>query len=142
MLSINISETIWTVINFFLLLFVLKKFLFDPILKVMDAREAKISAGTEAAQKAQAALEENARSLDEQKADAQRKAAALVSESEMADSRRTAETCAKAREDADALQKQGEERLQELRTEEKAALDARTPELAALLAAQLLGEEE
>ena len=58
MLSINISETIWTVINFFLLLFVLKRFLFDPILKVMDAREAKINAGTEAAQKAQAALEE------------------------------------------------------------------------------------
>ena len=57
-------------------------------------------------------------------------------------SRRTGEAYAKAREDADALQKQGEERLQELRAEEKAALDAKTPELAALLAAQLLGEEE
>ena len=142
MLSINISETIWTVINFFLLLFVLKRFLFDPILKVMDAREAKISAGTEAAQKAQAALEENARSLDEQKLSAEREAASLLSESAETDSRRTGEAYAKAREDADALQKQGEERLQELRAEEKAALDAKTPELAALLAAQLLGEEE
>ena len=142
MLSINISETIWTVINFFLLLFVLKRFLFDPILKVMDAREAKINAGTEAAQKAQAALEENARALDEQKRGAEREAASLLRESEMADSRRTDEAYAKARENAEALQKQGTERLQERRTEEEAALRAKTPELAALLAAQLLGEEE
>lgn len=142
MLSINISETIWTVINFFLLLFVLKRFLFDPILKVMDAREAKINAGAEAMQKAQTALEDNARALDEQKREAQREAAALLSESEMADSRRTAEAYAKAREDAEALQKQDEERLQERRAQEEAALSAKTPELAALLAAQLLGEEE
>ena len=33
MLSINASELIWTIINFFLLFFVLKHFLFDPLLK-------------------------------------------------------------------------------------------------------------
>ena len=31
MLSINISELIWTIINFFLLFFLLKRFLFDPV---------------------------------------------------------------------------------------------------------------
>lgn len=142
MLSINISETIWTVINFFLLLFVLKRFLFDPILKVMDARQAKIDAGSEAERKMQAALEENARTLDEQKSEARREAAALVNEAAEADSRRTVAAFTKAQEDAAALQQQGEERLQALHAEEAAVLSAKTPELAALLASQLLSEEE
>lgn len=142
MLSINISETIWTVINFFLLLFVLKKFLFDPILGVMDARQAKIDAGAEAQREAEAALAENARELDEQKAEARRQAAALVKESEEADARRTADAYLKAREEAGTLREQGEKRLQDRRAEEESALRAGTPELAALLAAHLLGEEE
>ena len=37
MLSINISELIWTIINFFLLYFVLKRFLFDPVGKPDNA---------------------------------------------------------------------------------------------------------
>ena len=142
MLSINVSETIWTVINFFLLLFVLKRFLFEPILKVMDAREAKIDAGHEADKRMQDALEENARELEEQKREAQTHAAAIVSEAAEADTRRTAEAYARAREAAEAMQKQGEELLRQRRAEEEAALNAKTPELAALLAAQLLGEEE
>ena len=44
-MSINVSEVIWTIICFFALLFVLKKFLFDPLIKFMDQRQAGIDAG-------------------------------------------------------------------------------------------------
>ena len=47
MLSINISELIWTVINFFLLFFLLRHFLYKPICEHMDARQARIDAGLE-----------------------------------------------------------------------------------------------
>ena len=67
MLSINISELIWTIINFFLLFFVLKRFLFGPLLSFMDARQAKIDAGTEAQREAQARLDENAQDLARRK---------------------------------------------------------------------------
>lgn len=42
MLSINISEVVWTLILFVILVFILDRVLFKPILKVMDEREAKI----------------------------------------------------------------------------------------------------
>ena len=41
-MSINISELIWTVICFFVLLVVLKKLLFDPLVSFMAARDARI----------------------------------------------------------------------------------------------------
>lgn len=41
-MSINVSEVIWTIVCFFVLLFVLKKFLFDPLIKFMDQRQANI----------------------------------------------------------------------------------------------------
>ena len=142
MLSINISETIWTVINFFLLLFVLKKFLFDPVSRFMDERQARIDAGLEAERQARESLAENARSMAAQKADARREAAALLNETETEDAKRTAEAYVRARENADAIRKKGEEKLQKRSEREAEELAAKTPELAVVLAAHLLHEEE
>ena len=47
-MSINISELIWTVICFFVLLVVLKKLLFDPLVSFMAARDARIQDGISA----------------------------------------------------------------------------------------------
>lgn len=141
MISINVSELIWTVINFFLLLFLLKHFLYTPILRFMEQRQARIDAGLEAERQAKTALEENARELSEQKAEARREAAAFLNESETEDARRAAEAYAEARDAAAALQRSGEADLQQRQARETGELSAKTPELAALLAAHLLGEE-
>ena len=53
-MSIQPSVLIWTVISFFVLYFVLKKFLFTPILEVMDKREEKINTAKSARQTIQA----------------------------------------------------------------------------------------
>ena len=47
MLSINISELIWGIINFFLLYFLLKRFLYTPLISFMDKRKERIEAGYE-----------------------------------------------------------------------------------------------
>ena len=52
-MSITVSLSIWTVINFFLLFFVLKHFLFDPVTKFMDERNKKIHDGLEEGKNAQ-----------------------------------------------------------------------------------------
>ncbi len=142
MLSINISELIWTIINFFLLFFVLRRFLFKPLLSFMDARQAKIDAGTEAEREAKARLAENERDLAEQKAQTRLEAAELLDRAAKEDARRTAEAYARARDEADALQKAGEAELQDRHAQESEELKAGEPELAALLAAHLLGEGE
>ena len=55
MLSINISELIWTIINFFLLYFVLKRFLFTPVCRLLDERQEKIDASLNEEKQAQEA---------------------------------------------------------------------------------------
>ena len=56
-MSINISELIWTVICFFVLLVVLKKLLFDPLVSFMAARDARIQDGISAGRTAQQQLD-------------------------------------------------------------------------------------
>ncbi|MBE6989991.1 MAG: ATP synthase F0 subunit B [Ruminococcaceae bacterium] len=64
-LSINVSEVIWTIICFFTLLFVLKTFLFDPLTRHMDERQSRIDAGREEARRAQEARDEAAAAAEE-----------------------------------------------------------------------------
>ena len=73
-MSINISELIWTVICFFVLLVVLKKLLFDPLVSFMAARDARIQDGLNAGRTAQQQLDAAARTRSE----AQRKQAAAA----------------------------------------------------------------
>ncbi len=142
MLSINASELIWTIINFFLLFFVLKHFLFDPLLRFMDARQARIDAGLEAEREARERLAENERDLAEQKAQTRREAADILERAAAEDAKRASEAYSKARGEAAAMQEAGETELKDRSEREREELKAGEAELAALLAARLLGEEE
>ena len=52
-MSINISELIWTVVCFFILFFVLKKLFFDPLIRFLDQRQARLDAAAEESKRAQ-----------------------------------------------------------------------------------------
>lgn len=95
MLSINISELILTIINFLLLCFLLKKFLYDPIIKFMDERDARIEAAAklvkdaeanktrveaEIVEKREQVREEARRIVNDGKADDEHKRTAMISE--------------------------------------------------------------
>lgn len=138
MLSINFSELFWGIFNFFLLLFLLNRFLYKPLIKFMDDRKARIDAGLDEEKKAleeeqanndgiEAALDEKrveAKSIIE-KAGAEDKASHSQAISE---ARSDAEkTVLDARENAAKVEKQLEERVKQ-----------QSPELARLLADKLL----
>jgi len=137
-LSINFSELFWGIFNFFLLLFLLNRFLYKPLIKFMDERKARIDAGLDEEKKAleeeqanndgiEAALDEKrveAKSIIE-KAGAEDKASHSQAISE---ARSDAEkTVIDARENAAKVEKQLEERVKQ-----------QSQELARLLADKLL----
>ena len=142
MISINISELIWTVINFFLLLFLLKRFLYTPILRFTAERQARIDAGLEAERAARAQLAENEERLAGKKAESRQEAKRIVQRVEQAASQRREEALRQAREEADEARKREADRLELQRREEAERLTMAQGELAQLLAGRLLGEEQ
>lgn len=142
MLSINISELIWTIINFFLLYFLLKRFLYDPITRFMDARRERLDDALEKEREAQARVAENDEQIEQEKELRRAEAKKLIAEAAEADKSRNAEAAKAERASDRAAMAETEERLAAESEREKAELDARTKELAAALAQQLLHGEQ
>ena len=139
MLSINLSELIWTIINFFLLYFVLKRFLFDPVCSFMDARQAKIDAGLNAEKQARETVEQNREKLAAEKAEARIEASRILSEAEQDAEKRHAEVLSAARVDAAEKLKAGQTQLAGQSTLDEKTLEKQSGELSALLTQRILG---
>ena len=142
MLSINISELIWTIINFFLLYFLLKRFLFDPVGRHLDERQAKIDAGVNEEREAQAAVQANRDRIAAEKAESRLEANRILAAAEAEDEQLHAERLNAARtQAADDLQK-GREHLEKQNEQEETLLSEKSGELSALLSARILGQED
>ena len=139
--QIFISELIWTVVNFFLLLFLLKRFLFTPVLRFMDARKARIDEKVEKERKAEAKFAENRERLQAEKAKSREEAKNILARSGEEREQRRAAAIAEARAASAQALKDGENALAQKREKTAETLKAATPELAQLLAEQLLSEE-
>lgn len=139
-MSINVSELIWTILCFFVLLFVLKKLLIDPLLKVMDARNANVAEGLEAGRQAQLAREENDEALQQAKKDAAQQANVLVQEAKSADEKARQAAVAEAKQSAAQSMKDTREQLHAEEQAVSAELEQELPALVETLAAALLKE--
>ena len=139
-MSINVSELIWTILCFFVLLFVLKKLLIDPLLKVMDARNANVAEGLEAGRQAQLAREENDEALQQAKKDAAQQASVLVQEAKSADEKARQAAVAEAKQSAAQSMKDTREQLHAEEQAVSAELEQELPALVETLAAALLKE--
>ena len=141
MLSINISELIWTIINFFLLYILLKRFLFDPVGKLLDERQAKIDAGLNEEKQAQATVDENRARIEAELTQSRRDASALIGQTEAADKKRRADSISAARDEAKASLEAGTEQLREQDERDEALLREQNAALSALLTDSLLKRE-
>jgi F-type H+-transporting ATPase subunit b len=119
--TVNLGTTVWTTLVFFLLLGILWKFAWGPILAAVDAREKAIqSALDEAARQNQDAarlLEEHRRQL----ADARRQAGDLVAEGKAAGEKVRKDIEERARAEGQAMVERAKH---EIERERDAALDA------------------
>lgn len=141
MISINISELIWTVINFFLLFFLLNRFLYKPVISFMEGRQARIDAKLREEEEARARIEENDARLLEEKARSREAAKKILAENAEEIEKNNAEVLKEAK--AASVQNRRDSEAALSRKQEKTAeqLHEAAPELAALLTEKLLGGE-
>ena len=103
LVQVNPGLAIWTIVVFLVLLFLLRKFAWGPLMRALEAREEKIKKSLDDAQKAQEELER----LNRESADILRKAHAeaeeIVSKSYAEAEKLREEMKQKARADADAI---------------------------------------
>ena len=130
--------TIWTAITFLLLLVLLSKFAWGPIVKMLEERERTIRDAIEQAKKERAEAE---RMLNQQKAtlaQAQREAAALAQASRQEVEALRAELTSKARKEADELVAAARRQIQEEKTKALAELRGQVADLAIAAARRLI----
>jgi len=142
MLSINISELIWTIINFFLLYFLLKRFLFTPVCKLLDERQAKIDGGLNAEKEAQATVEQNRSRMAAEKAESRLEANRILAEAEAETDSSRVESVKTARSQAKEDLREAETRLEKQNKQEETLLMEKSGDLSALLSARILGQED
>ena len=102
-MSINVSELIWAIINFAILLAVLIKFLYKPLVRMLDDRKNSIEESLRAAEDARKETELTKQSLQAEIVKARQQAAELVAAAEKASEEAKKEILAKAENDAKAL---------------------------------------
>ena len=91
---------VWTIITFLILLGVLTRFAWKPLLKALETRENEISQSLEDAEKAKQELERLSAESDEIIAKARSEAQGILSEGKKAAEQLTANTLNKAKEEA------------------------------------------
>ena len=138
MLTINLSELILTVINFFLLLFLLKRFLYTPLITFMDARRARIEEGLEQERAARAALRDEELLYASQRKEGREEAERILYEARTADELRRAELVAQAEAQNMCARKAGKAAEIQKNQEEARQVEEQREQLAVLLADSLL----
>jgi F-type H+-transporting ATPase subunit b len=125
LLSVNPGLIIWTIIIFFILLFVLKKIAWKPLLKALNSREESIRSAMENAEKlnkeAEQMIEQNKKDLSEANA----KSIALINEAKDMANKVREEIIHKANEDSrktidrakEEIEQQKETALNEMKDE-------------------------
>jgi F-type H+-transporting ATPase subunit b len=137
-MDLNPGLTLWTAITFLILILVLAKVAWGPIVRMLDERERTIRDAIEQAKKERAEAE---RLLAEQKAAlqaAQREAAALAQRSRGEVEALRQELTARARKEADELVASARAQIQEEKTKAVAELRGQVADMAIEAARRLI----
>ena len=137
-MSINVSEVIWTIVCFFALLFVLKKFLFDPLLRFMEQRQAAIDQGLERGRDAQRKKDENDAALREKWRERSVEVKQLLAEGKTADDRERAWVLESTQKETHKALQEANQRIEQERRQVCADAQEQLPQLVSILAQQLL----
>ena len=139
-MSINVSELIWAILCFLVLLVVLKKLLYDPVIRFMDARNAHVEEGLEAGRQAKQALEENDAALLEARKAKAAEAGAILQEAKAADEKARSDALHAAHQETAQSMKDVREQLKAEQASAEAELEGQLPELVDVLTHALLGK--
>ncbi len=140
MLEINPGVAIWTIITFLILVMILKKVAWKPILDALTHREETIRKALEDAQRAkeeaERLMEENKRNLARAEEEVQK----IIREGRETAERIRAEILDKARKEADMMIERAKEEIERHREQAMLQLRAQVADLALEVASKLIGE--
>lgn len=111
-LGINLPLLIAQVINFFIVLLVLRLFLYKPVLAMLDRRAQRVREGLEAAEQSQERATQAEQEVSQQLDQARQQGQALIAHSQEAANRIQEESRAQARRDAEALLERARSEIQ------------------------------
>lgn len=140
MLSINISDLILTILSFFLLLFLLNKFLYQPVLKFTRERQARIDAQLDKERAANEQLAENERRIEAEKAASRDKAKAMLAEARREEAKAHDEQAKLLACDSAAARQESRKSVELMAQDIKTELAEHKDELAEVLAERLIGK--
>ena len=140
MLSINISELVLTIISFFILLFLLNKFLFTPVSKFMAERQARLDASLEKEREASGEVAENEQRIEAEKAAKRDEAKAILAGQRTEDGKKREEFVRRLTVENVGERRNAKARVDAMAKDARAQLDSEKDELAKTLAERLMGE--
>lgn len=129
-LGIEPLQILAQVFNFTVLVILLNKLLYKPILKALDERRNKINEGLKYAEKMKIEEEKSAKKREEIIKKARIEAVEIIDEAKRAGKRQENEIIEKAISEKNAIMEKGKEELQSLKNEMQRQLKKETVELA------------
>ena len=138
MLTINPSELILTILNFFLLLFLLKRFFYTPLITFMNARRDRIRKALDQEKEAFAIVHELERLLASKRKDRQDEAKRILADAQAADKLRYDQAVAKAKKQLEEERKAESDAAFQRNSEEQRQLEEDREQLGELLAKSLM----
>jgi F-type H+-transporting ATPase subunit b len=137
-LGLNWPGFIWHLVNFAVLFFILQRFLFPPVLKMLDERQARIR---ESMERAEALKEESARAAETVKAqldEARREGQNIINQATQIADRIKTEQQAQAQTEYEAILKRAQEDAARERERAFAELRTQVADLAVLAAERII----
>jgi len=139
---VNINTTmLWQLVNFFVLLFLLRKFLFSPIKDMLDQRAAQINGDLDDAEARRKEAEELKAKYEEKLKDARGEAQEIVDNAETRANKKAKDIINKAEERAENLKAKKLEEIEQAKKEAAAELRDSIADYTVLAANKLIQEQ-
>lgn len=135
------NEVLWSLVNFAILFWVLRKLLYQPILGMMSAREQEIEGNLNQAAADKAEAERLRKDFEDKIQGARREAQEIVAEANRAANEVREKILTEARQEADTMLTRAQETIQRERDQALAQLRDEVGNLAVLVAGKVLERE-
>lgn len=130
-----------SIVNFLVLLYLLRRFMWGPILATLDRRAAKIREGLELTESARREREQLKQEVEKILGEARREAAAIAERTTKAAEGAAADIRTQAKAEADRLRERGRADAQALHDQSLAQLRSEVASMVVLAASRILGRE-
>lgn len=139
-LGIDVWQLIWHIVAFGILVFLLWKFLYRPILSMLDERRRRIAQSMQDAQKAAEYAANVQAELEKQRAEARKEGQAILAQANEMSEKLREEILAQAREDARKMLEKAKEEIEAERARSMAELQKQVADLALAVSQSVLRE--